>query len=86
MSQGNKELHSFIHTGDLYITSSKDYYSEALPAKSQTKTKDFREKFRSVAIRNDCSSMGRSFACGCNGAPINNNNLINIANTNFLPR
>jgi len=25
-------LHSFIHSGDLYSTSSRDYYSETLPA------------------------------------------------------
>src|SRR6218665_1823123 len=30
-------IHSFIHSGDLYSTSSRDYYSEALPAQSRTK-------------------------------------------------
>jgi len=34
---------SFIHSGDLYSASSRNYYSEALPSKSQTKKKDFRE-------------------------------------------
>src|SRR6218665_532054 len=36
-------IHSFIHSGDLYSTSSRDYYSEALPSQSWTKKKDFRE-------------------------------------------
>ena len=36
-------MHSFIHSGDLYSASSRDYYSEALPAQSRTKKKDFRE-------------------------------------------
>ena len=36
-------LHSFIHSGDLYSASSRDYYSQALPAKSRTKKNDFRE-------------------------------------------
>ena len=30
----------FIHSGDLYSASSRDYYSEALPAQSRTKNKD----------------------------------------------
>jgi len=30
-------IHSFIHSGDLYSTSSRDYYSEALPDQPQTK-------------------------------------------------
>ena len=34
---------SFIYSGDLYSASSRDYYSEALPAQSRTKKKDFRE-------------------------------------------
>src|SRR6218665_2576343 len=29
--------YSFIHSGDLYSASSRDYYSEALPAQSRTK-------------------------------------------------
>ena len=33
-------IHSFIHSGDLYSTSSRDYYSEALPAQSRIKKKD----------------------------------------------
>src|SRR6218665_2184556 len=33
-------IHSFIHSGDLYSASSRDYYSEALPAQSRTKNKD----------------------------------------------
>ena len=33
---------SFIHSGDLYSASSRDYYSEALPAQPRTK-KDLRE-------------------------------------------
>src|SRR6218665_4018502 len=36
-------IHSFIHSGDLYSASSRDYYSEALPAQPRTKKKDFRE-------------------------------------------
>jgi len=36
-------IYSFIHSGDLYIASSRDHYSEALPAQSPTKKKDFRE-------------------------------------------
>src|SRR6218665_399612 len=36
-------IHSFIHSGDLYSASSRDYYSEALRAQSRTKKKDFRE-------------------------------------------
>src|SRR6218665_1431347 len=35
-------IHSFIHSGDLYSASSRDYYSEALPAQPRTK-KDLRE-------------------------------------------
>jgi len=35
-------IHSFIHSGDLYSASSRHYYSEALPAQSQPKKKDFR--------------------------------------------
>jgi len=38
-----KQWISFIHSGDLYSASSRDYYSEALPAQSRTKKKDFRE-------------------------------------------
>src|SRR6218665_361234 len=30
-------IHSFIHSADLYSASSRDYYSEALPAQSRTK-------------------------------------------------
>src|SRR6218665_92691 len=33
----------FIHSGDLYRASSRHYYSEALPAQSQPKKKDFRD-------------------------------------------
>jgi len=33
--------HAFIHSGDLYNAFSRDYYSEALPAQSRTKKKDF---------------------------------------------
>ena len=36
-------IHSFIHSGDLYSASSRDYYSEALAAQPRTKKKDFRE-------------------------------------------
>ena len=36
-------IHSFIHSGDLSSTSSRDYYSEALPAQSWTTKKDFRD-------------------------------------------
>ena len=36
-------IHSFIHSGDLYSASSRDYYSEALPAQPRTKKKDLRE-------------------------------------------
>src|SRR6218665_223460 len=32
--------HSFTHSGDLYSASSRDYYSEALPAQSCSKKKD----------------------------------------------
>src|SRR6218665_753492 len=33
----DKFIHSFIHSGDLYSASSRDYYSEALPAQPRTK-------------------------------------------------
>src|SRR6218665_2047463 len=33
-------FHSFIHSEDLYSASSRDYYSEALPAQPRTKKKD----------------------------------------------
>src|SRR6218665_2567936 len=33
-------VHSFIHSGDLYSASSRDYYSEALPAQSRAKKKE----------------------------------------------
>jgi len=36
-------IHSLAHSGDLYSTSSRDYHSEALPAQSRPKKKDFRE-------------------------------------------
>src|SRR6218665_4091289 len=36
-------IHSFIHSEDLYSASSRDYYSEALPAQPRTKKKDLRE-------------------------------------------
>ena len=36
-------IHSFIHSGDLYSASSRDYCSEALPAQPRTKKKDLRE-------------------------------------------
>src|SRR6218665_554458 len=36
-------MNSFIHSGDLYSTSSRDNYSEAFPAQSQKKKKEFRE-------------------------------------------
>ena len=36
-------FHSFNHSGDLYSTSSRHYYSEALPAQSRPKRKDLRE-------------------------------------------
>src|SRR6218665_4034829 len=36
-------ISSFIHSGDLYSASSRDYYSEALPAQPRTKKKDLRE-------------------------------------------
>ena len=39
----NALFYSFIHSGDLYSASSRDYYSEALPAQSRPKKKDFRE-------------------------------------------
>jgi len=40
----NSFIHSYIHSGDLYsASSSRDYYSEVLPAQSRTKKKDFRE-------------------------------------------
>src|SRR6218665_377491 len=35
--QCGEPIHSFIHSGDLYSASSRDYYSEALPAQSRTK-------------------------------------------------
>jgi len=38
-------IHSFIHSGDLYSTSSRDHYSEVLSAQSTAKKKDFGEKF-----------------------------------------
>src|SRR6218665_3412521 len=36
-------IHSFIHSEDLYSASSRDSYSEALPAQPRTKKKDLRE-------------------------------------------
>jgi len=39
-----KFTHSFIHV-DLYNASSRDYYSEAFPAQSRPKKKDFREMY-----------------------------------------
>src|SRR6218665_1316241 len=56
-------IHSFIHSGDLYSASSRDYYSEALPAQSRTKKKDFREmqNLEGWAISKERSSKGRSF-------------------------
>jgi len=36
-------IHSFVHSGNLFSASSRDYYSEALPAQSRTKKKDFRD-------------------------------------------
>jgi len=36
--------HSFIHSGDLYSASSRDYCSEALPAQSRPKKKDTPER------------------------------------------
>ena len=33
----SSSIHSIIHSGDLYSTSSRDYYSEALQAQSRTK-------------------------------------------------
>ena len=33
-------IYSFIHSGDFYCASSRDYYSEVLPAQSRTKKKD----------------------------------------------
>src|SRR6218665_4024346 len=55
--------HSFIHSGDLCSASSRHYYSEALPAQSQPKKKDFREMYNleEQAISKERSSMGRSF-------------------------
>src|SRR6218665_1603874 len=32
-----KNDYTFIHSGDLYNASSRDYYSEAIPAQSRTK-------------------------------------------------
>ena len=40
---GMDKIHSFMHSGDLYSASSRDYYSEALPAQPRTKQKDLRE-------------------------------------------
>jgi len=34
-------FYSVIHSGDLYSASSRDYYSEALPAQSRAYKKDF---------------------------------------------
>jgi len=43
-SVSNRRLvNSFIHSGDLYRASSRGYYSEALPAQTQTKEKNFKE-------------------------------------------
>src|SRR6218665_10931 len=57
-----KQIHSFILSGDLYSTSSRDYYSEALPAQSNIKKKDFRKmkNLEGWAIKRDCSSKGKS--------------------------
>jgi len=38
-------VHSFTHSGDLYSASSIHNYSEALPAQSPPKKKDFREMY-----------------------------------------
>src|SRR6218665_1010337 len=56
-------MHSFIHSGDLYSASSRDYYSEVLPAQPQTKKKDFREmqNLEGWAISKERSSKRRSF-------------------------
>src|SRR6218665_1120823 len=53
-------IHSFIHSGDLYSASSRDHYSEALPAQPRTKKKDLRE-MEGWAISTERSSKGRSF-------------------------
>jgi len=44
-NSGLEIIHSFIHSGDLYSASSRVYYSEALPAQSRTKKKDFFQYF-----------------------------------------
>src|SRR6218665_406724 len=56
-------IHSFIHSGDLYSASSRDYYSEALPAQPRTKKKDLREmeNLEGWAISTERCSKGRSF-------------------------
>jgi len=56
-------IHSFIHSGDLYSTSSTHYYSEAPPAQSRPKKKDLREmqNLEGWVISKERSSTGRSF-------------------------
>src|SRR6218665_2406718 len=59
----NLFIHSFIHSEDLYNAFSRDYYSEALPAQSRTKKKDFREMYNleGWVSSEERSSKGRSF-------------------------
>src|SRR6218665_548919 len=54
-------IHSFIHSEGLYRASSRDYYSEALPAQPRTKKKDPREmqNLEGWAISTERSSKGR---------------------------
>src|SRR6218665_3897319 len=63
LAQVHSFIHSFIHSGVLYSASSRDFYSEALPAQSRTKKKDFREmsNLEGWAISKERNSKGRSF-------------------------
>ena len=57
-------LCSFIHSGDLYSASSRDYYSEALPAQPRTKKKDLRDvKFGRVGHQHGTQLKGEIIPC-----------------------
>ena len=62
---GKGILYSFIHSGDLYSASSRDVYSEALPAQSRTKKEGLQRnvKFGRVGHQQGTQLKGEIIPC-----------------------
>src|SRR6218665_1332345 len=62
MTGNHSFIHSFIHSGDLYSASSRDYYSEALPATDKKEGLKRDVKFGRVGHQQGTQNRFRTFA------------------------